>query len=61
MSDKSLYAVDKESASDSTKNKALETALTQIEKSFGKRFNNETWNGWRCCGDWSQFQPVLSV
>tara|TARA_Y100000816_G_scaffold218767_1_gene163797 strand:+ start:902 stop:1996 length:1095 start_codon:yes stop_codon:yes gene_type:complete len=36
MSDKSLYAVDKESASDSTKNKALETALTQIEKSFGK-------------------------
>ena len=36
MSDKSLYAVDKESTSDSAKNKALETALTQIEKSFGK-------------------------
>ena len=36
MSDKSLYAVDKDGASESTKNKALETALTQIEKSFGK-------------------------
>ena len=36
MSDKSIYAVDKDGASESTKNKALETALTQIEKSFGK-------------------------
>ena len=36
MSDKTLHAVDADNATDSTKNKALETALTQIERSFGK-------------------------
>jgi recombination protein RecA len=36
MSDKSLYSVDKDSPTESAKNKALETALTQIERSFGK-------------------------
>ena len=36
MSDKTLHAVDAENATDSAKNKALETALTQIERSFGK-------------------------
>ena len=36
MSDKTLHAVDADNATDSAKNKALETALTQIERSFGK-------------------------
>ena len=36
MSDKTLHAVDAENATDSAKNKALETALSQIERSFGK-------------------------
>ena len=36
MSDKTLHAVETENATDSSKNKALETALTQIERSFGK-------------------------
>ena len=36
MSDKSLHSVDKENSNESAKNKALETALTQIERSFGK-------------------------
>ncbi len=36
MSDKTLHAVDADNATDSAKNKALETALSQIERSFGK-------------------------
>ena len=36
MSDKNLHAVDADNTTDSAKNKALETALTQIERSFGK-------------------------
>jgi recombination protein RecA len=36
MSDKTLHAVDADNTTDSAKNKALETALTQIERSFGK-------------------------
>jgi recombination protein RecA len=36
MSDKSLHSIDKDNSTESAKNKALETALTQIERSFGK-------------------------
>ena len=36
MNDKSLYSVDKDDADQGAKNKALDTALTQIERSFGK-------------------------
>ena len=36
MNEKSLYSVDKEDVDQGTKNKALDTALSQIERSFGK-------------------------